>query len=78
MKSLITALALTILALTYSGCVCPQKSEPKWEYKTLWLRGFDLDYPELITAGKDGWELVTVSPCNPGERLFYLKRRIQE
>jgi hypothetical protein len=48
-------------------------TETKWEYK--WLsRGTGNSVADANAAGKEGWELVAVTPSTPGVENWYFKR----
>ena len=74
LKPLIVILALGAIALGSSGCVSRCTYNQKWEYKTI-SQGHSS--AGLDEAGKEGWQLVSVTEKS-SYYTFFFKRPLSE
>ena len=84
-------LVLVLASFVFVGCAmnhCGSGKMAQWEYKTVIWYNTNVDQATLNEFGKDGWRLVSVSPCNaetnpsnstgnqhPGNGLLYTFER---
>ena len=71
--SLRELMILVVIVALVLGWWIDRRSAPPWEYRTVIQNGPPQE-AQLNTLGKDGWELVTVTPDDRGNMSEVFKR----